>query len=317
MSKRIVLFIIIGTFLAGWGGLGGLAGLVYFVKKNRDANRVKTQAEFAAEREADRREAAASFSDPVAPTAEETRTFLPVLNNLGEALRDEKAHVAMSAIDLDRLINELQRRGLFANLGIHTLTERNRQQIKSDFSKIGQALVDNPFLRWDRTEIRRVRWSPDRKQAVVICVHFDDADPDGLPTKLRWWFSYSAGQWRFYDLEDLYMGNRMTEMMTAMSEPEVVKEYGPNPERLKLAVGNIKEAFAAVIKKDLTAAENALAKGRGLKLPPLLDATRELAEGFLAILQEQPENALKRLDAAERFHSGMPVVKLGRACAYN
>jgi hypothetical protein len=296
--------------------MGGLTLLVRHVATLRK----ETQARRAAEerdrqREADRREVAVAFNDPVPPTADEAATFERVFAALGRDLANEDRSAIAAAFDMERFASEIGRWG-----GLNALPGGNSPQNRAAFIRgmqqgVGQALANNPLIRWERTEIRRVRWSADRNEAVVIAVHRSAALED-YPTKVRWWLIKQPGGWKVYDLEELDMGTRLSSLMGSMLDQGVIRQLMADPTRFQNAATAIREgAVAIVLQRDVAEAERQLNLTRGIDLPAPLAALREILDGRIRLERGDGEGALERFDEVERLMPGIPVLGLARASA--
>src|SRR5262249_56832619 len=122
---------------------------------------------------------------------------------------------------------------------------------------LGRALTGNPFLRWTQTTIRRVRWSADRTEAVVVAVHREESEDVPLDLKMRWWFVSAPGGWKIYDLEELDTGFRFSHTVAQILTPEVVADPG----RFRDSTQALREAIVAVEDGDAGAAAEAAPAG--------------------------------------------------------
>ncbi|HEY3789628.1 MAG TPA: hypothetical protein VGL71_12280 [Urbifossiella sp.] len=315
-SNRALILVLVGITFAFAVFIGGGAWLVWKVIKIRDE---ATQAELEAEREADKAEAAAAFAKPVPPSAEEQAEFQQFFNRLGSALGRRATGEVTLLFDADRMTARLARVGAFAKLPLGQKRGFRTGVSQGIRTSIGQNLTDNELLRWDRTEVRRVRWSEDRGEAVVIAIHHEGEGTDATRLKMRWWLvAQAGGGWKIYDFEDLDMGMRISVAIGSMATPETIDQLAANPDRFKAAVADLRLAMAELfLRKDAEEAEKALARCRLVKLPDLLAALRELVEGALLLQREDAVGALKRLETSDRLLPGMPVVKLLKAACFN
>ena len=314
VGNKAVVFILLGVFasLAILIGGGVWAAWKFRVIQNR-----ATEAELAAEREAERAEARAAFADPVPPTAEEEAEFGRFFERLQTALEGQNEFQLAGLINPERMAEELGRVGAFDKIPRGDRAGFRTGVVQGIRGSVGPALAKNELLRWNRTEIRRVRWSADRKEVAIIAVHRSVIAEAEMRLKMRWWLVRDAQYWRIYDLEDLDMGQRFSLTMRQMITPEFVNEMGTNPVRIQLATTAVREALAASVRKDVEEAERCLARCRGVKLPDPMAALREMVEGTVSLQRGDAPGALLHLEAAERLLPGMPVVKLLRAAALN
>jgi len=314
MSTRAIALIVGGVAFAIAALLGGGAWVAWKMGEQKRA----TQEELQAEREADRLEAAAAFANPVPPTPDERAEFGRFFDELSAALKRGDATEAGRRFDSHRMTAELTRQGAFDRIPGGDQRGFRRGFAEGVGRALGASLVGNELLRWDRTTIRRVRWTEDRKEAVVIAVHADGVGPDSLRMKMRWWFIRKDDGWKIYDLEDLEMGMRISQAMRMLLASQSLQDLVNNAPAMRVATHDIRSAMVAlVIQKDFDEAERILVRCRGVRLPDFLAAVRELVEGGLLLERNKPEDALRHLIEADRLLPGMPVVKLCRAAGLN
>lgn len=303
----------------GGGGFVVLFGLGVWMGVRKAGNDRRAEAvRVAEERAAEKVEAAAAFAAPAAPTVADTAAFTPVFDRLGAALTRGDEAATAAAFDPDRMAEELDRGGGFDKLPGGRGPAFRREVARGIRDALGRTLVANELLRWDRTHVRRVRWSADRKEVVVIVAHRNTAGGEEINLKMRWWLVERAGGWKVYDLEDLDVGSRLSQLMRLVATPEFVADFQANPERFRAAVADVRTAAAALfLRKDAAEAEQALGRCRGVELPAPLAALRELVEGGLRVFRGDPAGALERFAEADRLVPGMPIAKLLRAGAHN
>jgi tetratricopeptide (TPR) repeat protein len=305
-----------GVAVAAMVAAGGLL-VVQFAqdaRRQRDARREEElrRAE-EAEREADRAEARDVFTDPLPPSPDDAAAFLPLFDSFGQALGRGDGAAAVGFFDLDRMFDQLDRAGAFERIAKGKRpTDRDRADFKRGATTaFGRALTGNPFLRWTTTTIRRVRWSADRGEAVVIAVHRDDADDFPSDLKMRWWLVSTPTGWKIYDLEELDVGYRFSFTIGQLMTPEVLAD----PLRFKASGDALRAAMIAVKDGDPDGAEKAL-EGFTLPDPPApMAAVRALVEGMTRVLRGDYEGGLKFFDRAAALNPDMPVVHLSRALA--
>lgn len=305
MRVRAVMVVVLGVMLLSFS-----AGGLVCHKARRDTaenwggvneERLRQQLE------RDRRERLEDVGSPVAPTEEEAAEFRRVFDRLGKALADEDEDACAAAFNINRMTDELDRLGVFAG------TDDRAAFMHDARLRNGKTMLANPFLRWEKTEIRRVRWSPDRREAVVIAFH-RAAVLENRSLKVRWWLVDGPGGWKLFDFEEMDMGLRGSRVMASFKSPEVLREFRNNPSRILNAVTAIREAMSAINQRnDVDEADQKLQAARGIKLPPPIAAVQEMIEGLILMDRGAPEAALKRFDVAERLQPNMPVFNLYRA----
>ncbi len=322
MNKRGIAALVVGVSLLGIFGLVGLIALIKVAGERREARRAEDQARREAEvraaieteRDSQRAETVAAFADPARPTADEAAEFAPVFDALGGAVGRGDAAAAARAFDPERMLAELERAGTFDRLPANQVRPFKEGMRKGISEKLGTNLVENELARWERTDLRQVRWSADRSEAVVLAIH-RAGDADAVPLRLRWWLVRRPGGWKIYDFEDLHMGIRWTRIVAAIATPDGVARIARDPQGFQLAVGGLKEGIVLLAKGDAEAADQALAPARRVQLPPQLQAILELAEGQILNARGEHEAALARFDAAERLFPNMPMTALARGGA--
>jgi tetratricopeptide (TPR) repeat protein len=310
-GRRGIQFLIAGVLVCGLLLAAGV-----FVHRQREAARRAAEAEeLAREREEDRREAAVAFADPAPPTDEDAAAFRPVFDRLGATLRDHDAAAANELCDADGLVREIARTGAFDRFDRRQAADV-RAELRLAGQNMGKALVDNPLARWDRTEVRRVRWSADRTEAVVIAVHWSDEGDEEVPFKMRWWLTAGQDGWKVYDFEDLALGFRASHLIGGVITPEFLAGGPAAVERLTTAVYAVRAAMVHMVKEnDIDAAEEAIRPARGIDLPGPLAGLQHLAEGVILLNREDSAGALARFEAAERTAPDMPVAKACKSFA--
>lgn len=326
MSKRVAA-VLIGVPLVCALELLGLAVAVKVGVDRRAERRVaeeerrQAEAEQAREREVAYQEMARSlersvrelqevvFTDPKAPTAEEAAEFSELFAALAKALDTDDGAALVRRLDPERLFDELLRTGQLNKLGLRFgrpdregFARRVREGRARDFF--------NPSFRWQSVDVRRVRWSADRNEAVVIASHASDAGPIGrVKQKVRWWLVRRPDGWRVYDFEDLNHGLRATQVMGATLTPDLPARLPA----LRAAVLAIWDAQAAVAKLDLAAAEAALNGCRTDDLPDPLAAVVHAFRAGIHLERAEPNTALECIDRAARLQPDMPLIHLLRA----
>ena len=107
------------------------------------------------------------------------------------------------------MIRELEQIGAFNRVPANMAAGFRTGVRKGIDEKLGTMLVANEMARWERTEVRHVRWSADRREVVVIAVHRSGAGDD-VPLRFRWWLVRRGGTWKIYDFEDMQWVLRST-----------------------------------------------------------------------------------------------------------
>ncbi|MBN9521328.1 hypothetical protein J0H58_22875, partial [bacterium] len=306
--------IVAGVVFAGMVLLVGVRGVGKLLNRNRPA----TDEQIRTERAADREEARVAFTSPVPPTPAEAEQFGRLFAALGEALDRGDVAAVRGHFDADRMATELVRFGAFEKLGVRP-TERDRPALARGIEEgLGRTLVANELMRWSASRVRAVRWADGRREAVVIATHTHEIDGEVIDSKMRWWLiAAPGGGWKVYDLEDLDLGSRVTQIGAAAMSPELLAEGPAGVARVQEAAAAVREALVAVLRRDEDAADEALGRARGQRLPPPVAAFREMAEAGLALVRGDHAAALARLDDTDRLWPGTPASKCLRATALN
>jgi tetratricopeptide (TPR) repeat protein len=271
-------------------------------------------AELAREAAENRQEARVTFADPKPPTDEQTKEFTPILMELGAAIRAADTHRINACLNSERLVDELARAGVFANLGLQG-DQRIRNTVRDGMrTKFAATLaLKKDYFVWDRCEIRKVRLARDGSEAVVMAMHFLEVDGDSISVPMRWWMIRGGAGWQIYDFEELQMGLRISSAMAAAATPDAIWR-GPELQQ----VGQVfHEIYQAVSTEDFPAADLALAKIRGKDLPRPFRAVRSMMEALVATSKADGEAALRHLNDAEAANPDMPAVHMIRAIAHN
>jgi tetratricopeptide (TPR) repeat protein len=271
-------------------------------------------AELAREAAENRHEARVTFADPKPPTNEQTKEFTPILMELGAAIRAANTHRINACLNSERLVDELARAGVFANLGLqgdHRVRNTFRDAMRTKFA--ATLAMKKDYFVWDRCEIRKVRLARDGSEAVVMAMHFLEDDGDSISVPMRWWMIRGGEGWLIYDFEELQMGLRISAAMAAAATPDAIRR-GPELQQVGLA---FHEIYQAVSSEDFAAADRALAKIRGKDLPRPFRAVRSMMEALVATSKSDGEAALRHLNDAEAANPDMPALQMIRAVAHN
>jgi hypothetical protein len=266
------------------------------------------------EREEGRVEAAAVFADPARPAPADEAEFAAVFDHLGGTLARGDIPAVGRAFDVDRLVTELERIRAFDRLPGNGRPEFREGMRKGVGGKIGEMLGANETVRWNRTDVRHVRWSADRHEVVVIAVHWNGEDDD-VPFRCRWWLIRRPGGWKIYDFEELDMGMRLTRTVASLATPEILEGVARDPLPFQKATVGLREAIALLSRGDAVGADVALAPARVIPWPTPVRAVLEFVEGMILMGKGDPAAALARLEEAERLLPNMPANTLARGLA--
>src|SRR5262249_20204123 len=153
----------------------------------------------------------AAFSDPQQPAPEEATEFAPLLESLGKALDSDDSAAVERLCDIERFIDEVVSFGGGKSWpgGAMAFRRDFRNERPSWFTKL---MLNDKTARWKKLEIRRVRWSADRREAVLVTTHRDGTDEK---QRWRWWVIRNGNEWKLYDNEDLVTGLRASTVCAA------------------------------------------------------------------------------------------------------
>ncbi|MFQ5654564.1 MAG: tetratricopeptide repeat protein [Planctomycetota bacterium] len=213
----------------------------------------------------------------------------------------------MSLADVERLLLEIERRGA-------TLPASGRLRescIAGLRTGLETGLVQNPMLsRWERHQITAFTPLEDGTEVIVAVRIWDK---DGITTQSRWWLRRGGDVWRVYDVQDLLLNLRWSDVMILMLE--TVGPRGTPPEW----AGDVKrlpEALMLILSEQWQEAERMLG-AMSPEPPGPFGATHSFLFAALRLRLGKPEEALSGLERAEKLHSKMPGIHLLRSSALN
>src|SRR5262245_13277770 len=219
------------------------------------------------------------FRTPAAPTPDEETAFRAVFDSLRQALADKDEAALASLFDVDRLAQELEQFGVFANIPSGNTPAGRADFVRGMREGLTKSFISNELLRWERTQVRWVQHSADGREAIVTA-HHRSALLGNRAYKLRWWLIRGPEDWYVYDLEELEMGMRLSRV-AASTFPPFARDIRGNSARLPLALAGIHQAMAAMLRGNVEEADEKLQEARGIPLPPPLAAVLELIEGMI------------------------------------
>jgi tetratricopeptide (TPR) repeat protein len=289
-------------------GVGLMAGVVLlaqtFVEKRKEAEarrQHETEARLRRQREAERREARMAFTDPQPPTADEAAEFVEVLTQFSDAMRAENAQALARLFDGERFFDELVFQGGPSRQ--RRTTPADRAAFARAFEAGARQMITNPLVQWDTTIIRRIRWSTDRNEAVVIGTHRQHLKVDGvefpIAIKMRWWFIRRPAGWRIYDFEQLDTSMRITRIVGEL-------ENLPRVGELREATVGLNEAISALLSGDMELFDDGLARARRFPFPPRMAAVIDSIEAAGHMSRGDAKAALKLVERAEKLNPDMP-----------
>ena len=254
------------------------------------------------------REASAAFTEtPMGSDQQERAAIGAMFDSLGAAVRRGDNAAVGDRFDVDRLILELKRHNV-----LPAMRAAEARGFKTGMSNTAPAaFAKNDLLKWTRYEIRRVR----PLGGGEAMVYFRGWDDTGYIMKSRWWLRKHSGGWRFYDLEDLDTGIRVSAAMGAAMTGASF-QTGTMPPWVN-AIKSIPVATQQLTAGEIDKAEATLATLEGTNLPPEFDAVRLLLMSAVRLRQERFPEAVELLDKADALRADLPASDHLRAIALN
>jgi tetratricopeptide (TPR) repeat protein len=259
-----------------------------------------------------RQEVAAAFATaPAELDPAEAAALHQLFDGLGAAMRRGDTMAVGGYLDSDRMAATLERLPGWPDLGF-----RERRALASGLQRgLSQAMVLNPALHWDRVRVQRFYPAQGAPEAVVYVRHWQGPGPES--SKIRWWLVRDGARWRFYDLEDLDSGVRVSTSVGTVVASAAVGGRFQLPAWASSFQQHFVPAIQAFMKEDLDAAEQHLAGLPNAGLPSHIEAMRFVLTASVRLRREDPAGAVQLLDRAERLNADLPIAQLLRAAAYN
>lgn len=260
--------------------------------------------------------------DPQAARQEVLAAFqnLPVEGELADSIKSffDEVQDAAKAKDGNRLASQFDLERMFDEIAGQIQLPPQSQRQRNDFitgmrQGVQRSMPNAPLFQWTSAEIHSIRRLPNN-ELVVIARH---RDPKGVSMKVRWWLIWRGNGWRIYDFEDLGLGGRASMVASTLIAPLL---DGRDLDRIR-QLGNgaqlLQQAFVALIQEDAQTAEKKLKQIAQVPFPPIMEAVRCLAHAQLHILRGEFQQALKRVEQAERLQPDMPIVEMLKGVIYN
>lgn len=236
---------------------------------------------------------------------QDARALEELLSAFGEAIRKANPEKIVASFDAERMVDEVKKLGGFAGLK----PGQEKEVAKAFATGLGEGFVRfASLIRWSRHEIKQVKYSDDRREAVLTARHWDD---EGDSSKFRWWVQKRDGRWRIYDFEDLNTGIRSSVILGTLSGK------GLPGAAISKSFERVIGAAQAMQQLDVDTAGKELRAVARVKFPPPLDALRRMLEGVVAFARDEPEEALKQFDRAESLRADLPILHYLRAVVHN
>jgi tetratricopeptide (TPR) repeat protein len=159
-------------------------------------------------------------------------------------------------------------------------------------------------------EIRQVRsWAAQPDEVVV---YLTSIEPDGTRERVRLWLRRDGGHWRIFDFEDVRVGLRLSQLMSAVFANNILN----NP----AALNQIQAATAlfAAARKEIDAdqfdqAKKSLAGASSTYLPESFEALRLTMIAICDARSQRPQEALNAANQASQHSTDLPLTELVKA----
>jgi tetratricopeptide (TPR) repeat protein len=176
------------------------------------------------------------------------------------------------------------------------------QRIGSQLSSQAAGLV------WKSLSVERVRPLALDREALVVA---RTVDADGYVLKHRFWLIRGEDHWRFYDMERVGAGLRMSDAAAAMMGAVLTgnAEFGRT-------LPGLLEALTAWEEGDVEQAALILEGLPDVELPGRVEGLRQFILGQVHLWNGRAEQALSHFAAAEKANPDMGIVDLARAGAF-
>ena len=234
--------------------------------------------------------------------ADETSRIKKCFDLLAAGVVQKDATKIADAFDFDRLYQELEREH-----ALDGVSSRERDQIVPGLKKSFSQSIAQKVWALDRREIKRVKFSGDRREAVV---YTRDFATDGTQQKTRFWVRRKGTAWRIYDLESLDGGLRVS---TAMAAGMRVAISGGQTSSFQ----TLTSAFTYGTSGEYTKAEAALKSIETASFPPEFESLRGVVWASIHSSQKKIDLVLADCDKVEGTGRDVPKIHQLRAIAYN
>jgi tetratricopeptide (TPR) repeat protein len=154
--------------------------------------------------------------DYVEPTEAERTEFARFFERYKIITDGPDKQAILTLIDGKQLALLAEHAGLFE--GLASAKEpgfRQRVVEKMTEWRVKDLTMRNYLGKWTRTEIRRLRWSPDHKTVTVLTIHH--LDEGRTPEKRQWWLISTPDGWKAYDSRRLFHDCRWSREMPSLS----------------------------------------------------------------------------------------------------
>lgn len=238
--------------------------------------------------------------DQVALAFEKT-ALQDAVDNLGRVLLPEDGAEALRYFDTERMLEEMSRTGVRK-----PPAARDRAAILRTIQKgVERSLLASP-IRWEKSEICRARFlDADHNDAEIVVWHRSLV---AGRHKVRWWLHRGPLGWRFYDMEDLDLGLRLSLVTGLITQSQRGRERD--------TLLRLEHAAWALKAKNFDEADRILTRFEAEPLGAHGEAYRWTLKAHLALRQNRPADALTCIDRAEAI-APHPRADLVRATARN
>jgi tetratricopeptide (TPR) repeat protein len=272
-----------------------LAGLLVWLRMGGDGG---DKLEESAERTTELREVFAGPS--VEDDSPEFNDIYQALSRLGVALHRGAVDEVVSMFDTQRMLEKVEESGLNKRVRPSQRTAFALELAEGLRTAFRDASHEFAFV---RLEIKNLRFSPDRREALVYVRAWDDDDQS---SRFRWWMRKSQGAWRVYDYEDLGAGTRASSHLAlAINSFSDDSGLGSAAQQEFLL---LLEAQQAAISGDIEGVRRRVFGRTGSELPPAFRANTHLLRMMVHLQDEDYERALAECELVETYRKDMPLL---------
>jgi tetratricopeptide (TPR) repeat protein len=294
-NSGLIVGLIIGVIL-----IGGIAASLVVVRKQTASTQNPRTVETSEQKYAEARQA---FAGPSAvPDSNDEGAIKKAMEVFTRASARSDAQAMAACFDFDRMVTEVA-----AASGPKVAALMRERGARSGMVRGMENGLKPQLLQafqWMRSEVKHVRFLPNRLEAVV---YIRARTADGFE-KGRFWVCKTGQGWRIFDFEDLSTGIRGSTMMSAamgpaMDDPSLLPVF-------KRASVAVQQARAQI---DAGEFEQAITTLQGItdrRLPSSFEVIRLVLLGTATLSLERYDDALNHTSRAISLQADLPVALL-------